>query len=49
MTRRAGGDYTHVIPVQRRGAERHVPVAHHESGPRVTQLALADGDKSRVK
>ena len=49
MTRRAGGDYTHVIPVHEEGLKDLFPSRITKTGLRVTELALADGEKSRVR
>ena len=49
MTKRAGGDYTHVIPVHEEGLKDLFPSRITKTGLRVTELALADGEKSRVR
>ena len=49
MTKRAGGDYTHVIPVHEERLKDLFPSRITKTGLRVTELALADGEKSRVR
>jgi hypothetical protein len=49
MTKRAGGDFTHVIPVHEERLKDIFPSRVAKTGLRITELALADGDKSRVK
>jgi len=49
MTKRACGDYTHVIPVHEEGLKDLFPSRITKTGLRVTELALADGEKSRVR
>jgi N-acyl homoserine lactone hydrolase len=49
MTKRVGGDYTHVIPVHEERLKDLFPSRITKTGLRVTELALADGEKSRVR
>jgi glyoxylase-like metal-dependent hydrolase (beta-lactamase superfamily II) len=49
MTKRVGGDYTHVIPVHEERLKDLFPSRITKAGLRVTELALADGEKSRVR
>ena len=49
MTKRAGGDYTHVIPVHEERLRDLFPYRITKAGLRITELALADGEKSRVR
>jgi N-acyl homoserine lactone hydrolase len=49
MTKRVGGDYTHVIPVHEERLKDLFPSRTTRAGLRITELALADGEKSRVK
>ena len=48
MVKRAGGDYTRVIPVHEERLKDLFPSRVTKSGLRVTELALADGEASRV-
>jgi glyoxylase-like metal-dependent hydrolase (beta-lactamase superfamily II) len=49
MTKRVGGDYTHVIPVHEERLKDLFPSRITKAGLRITELALADGEKSRVR
>ena len=49
MTKRAGGDYTHVIPVHEERLRDLFPYRITKAGLRITELALADGEKSCVR
>jgi glyoxylase-like metal-dependent hydrolase (beta-lactamase superfamily II) len=49
MTKRAGGDFTRVIPVHEERLKDLFPSRITKTGLRVTELALADGEKSRVR
>ena len=49
MTKRAGGDFTHVIPVHEERLKDLFPSRITKAGLRITELALADGEASRVK
>ena len=49
MVKRTGGDYTHVIPVHEERLKDLFPSRITKEGLRVTELALADGDSSRVR
>jgi N-acyl homoserine lactone hydrolase len=49
MIARAGGDFTHVIPVHEERLKDLFPSRITKAGLRVTELALADGEPSRVK
>jgi len=49
MTKRAGGDYTHVVPVHEEALKDLFPSRISKTGLRITELALADGEPSRVK
>lgn len=48
MVKAAGGDHTHVIPVHEERLKDLFPSRITKTGLRVTELALADGDASRV-
>ena len=45
----AGGDFTHVIPVHEEALRDLFPSRITKAGLRITELALADGEKSRVR
>jgi N-acyl homoserine lactone hydrolase len=49
MIARAGGDHTRVIPVHEEGLRDLFPSRIAKSGLRITELALADGESSRVR
>lgn len=49
MVKQVGGDYRRVIPVHEEGLKDLFPSRVTKSGLRVTELALADGDVSRVR
>jgi len=49
MIQRAGGDYTHVIPVHEERLKDLFPSRISKAGLRITELALADGETSRVR
>jgi len=49
MIKRAVGDYTRVIPVHEERLKDIFPSRTTKAGLRITELALADGEKSRVK
>jgi hypothetical protein len=48
MVKYAGGDYRRVVPVHEEGLKDLFPSRLTKSGLRVTELALADGESSRV-
>jgi N-acyl homoserine lactone hydrolase len=49
MTKRVGGDYSHVVPVHEERLKDLFPSRITKAGLRITELALADGEKSRVR
>jgi N-acyl homoserine lactone hydrolase len=49
MVTRAGGDPDRVIPVHEEGLRDLFPSRIAKSGLRITELALADGEPSRVR
>ena len=49
MVKRVGGDHTRVIPVHEEGLKDLFPSRISKAGLRITELALADGDTSRVR
>jgi N-acyl homoserine lactone hydrolase len=49
MTKRAGGDFRRVIPVHEERLKDIFPSRTTKAGLRITELALADGEQSRVK
>jgi len=49
MTKRAGGDFTHVIPVHEERLKDLFPSRISKTGLRITELALADGETSRLR
>jgi N-acyl homoserine lactone hydrolase len=49
MMQLAGGDYTHVIPVHEERLKDLFPSRITKAGLRITELALADGEPSRVR
>jgi N-acyl homoserine lactone hydrolase len=48
MVQEGGGDVQRVIPIHEEGLRDRFPSRINESGLRVTELALADGEQSRV-
>jgi N-acyl homoserine lactone hydrolase len=49
MVKRAGGDHHRVIPVHEEGLRDLFPSRIAATGLRITELALADGEASRVR
>jgi hypothetical protein len=49
MVRKAGGDPHRVIPVHEERLQYLYPSRITKSGLRITEIALADGDVSRVR
>jgi hypothetical protein len=49
MIKAAAGDFTHVIPVHEDRLKDLFPSRLTESGVRITELALADGEASRIR
>jgi hypothetical protein len=49
MIKRAGGETRRVIPAHEEGLKNVFPSRIAKNGLRVTEIALADGEESRVK
>jgi N-acyl homoserine lactone hydrolase len=49
MIKRAGGETRRVIPAHKEGLKKVFPSRIAKNGLRVTEIALADGERSRVK
>jgi N-acyl homoserine lactone hydrolase len=49
MIKRAGGETRRVIPAHKEGLKEVFPSRIAKNGLRVTEIALADGERSRVK